>query len=164
MLNFLSPTHLCHISGLFLPQLQRFVGEEDPVTSLTLEWISMLIRGCYYSQVAFPEDLSKGMNELCFSLGVARASPDTITHLEMDELDMTLEIEIEDRLPLDVITVEDRRRWDAYDDSTTYIVKRYLLSLKKLVQIVEKKGKVTIRDVGYWGSSQYASYDRLILH
>jgi hypothetical protein len=140
------------------------VGEDDPVTLLTLEWISTVIKGCYYSQVAFSKDLSKGMDELCFSLGVARESPTTITYLEMDMLDMILEMEIEDRLPLDVITVEDRRRREDYDDSTTYSIKKYGLSLQKIVQIVEKRGKATIRDVGYWGSSQYASYDRLIIH
>jgi len=84
----------------------------------------------------------------------------------MDELDMALEVEIEDRLPLDVITVEDRRTsvCDNYDDSTTYTIKRYGLSLQKIVKIVEKKEKVTIRHVAEWGSCQYASFDRLSLH
>lgn len=163
MLQFLHITHLPHLSHTFLTQLQRFVGEDDPVTSLALEWITTVIKGCYYSSVAFPSGLLEGMDKMYFSLGVYQSRPGTLTDKELYLFDVVLDKAINDRLPLEVITVEDRRGCKAYDDSTTYIIKRYGLSLKKLVKIVERAERVTLHDVGKWYFYRGVDSTKLIL-
>lgn len=44
MLQFLHLTHLPRISSTFFTQLQRYVGDSDPLTHITLEWILALVK------------------------------------------------------------------------------------------------------------------------
>lgn len=44
MLQFLHLIHLPHLSPIFFTQLQRYVGDPDPLTHITLEWILALVK------------------------------------------------------------------------------------------------------------------------
>ena len=126
MLQYLDSLTLCCLAPCYLPQLQRYVGKDDPVTSLVLKWIILVCKACSFLYGRGNDD-DEVMRETFHALGV-EWNRYTI-HIRQSKLDVL----IKQTLPIKSIrvsrTTENVRGTVVYDITTSELSLRHMISV-----------------------------------